>query len=55
MKHKVGVVLGGLHDDNVTTLVKQLLWKDYNKSVTLKISRDQDDCHIFVEIKEIES
>ena len=55
MKHKVGVILGGLHDGNVTDLIKQLLWKDYNKAVTLKISRDEDDCHIFVEIKEIDT
>ena len=54
MKHKVGLILGGLHDNNVVDLIKELLWRDYNKSVTFKISRAEDDCHIFVEIKEVE-
>jgi|TARA_E500000178_G_scaffold345986_1_gene396836 hypothetical protein len=48
-----GVVFGGLKDFDLTNIGKLLLWKSNAKEFTLKVTKDIDDYHINIEIKEI--
>jgi len=48
-----GVAFGGMKDFDVSNIVKDILWKKNAQSVTLKVKKDLDDCHVYIEIKEI--
>ena len=48
-----GVTFGGLKDFDLTNIAKLLLWKLNAKEFTLKVTKDIDDYHINIEIKEI--
>jgi hypothetical protein len=48
-----GVTFGGLKDFDLTNIAKLLLWKSNAKEFTLKVTKDIDDYHINIEIKEI--
>jgi hypothetical protein len=48
-----GVTFGGMKDFDVSNIVKDILWKKNAESVTLKVKKDLDDCHVYIEIKEI--
>ena len=42
-----------MKDFDVSNIVKDILWKKNAESVTLKVKKDLDDCHVYIEIKEI--
>lgn len=46
-----GATFGGMKDFDVSNIVKDILWKKNAESVTLKVKKDLDDCHIYIEIK----
>lgn len=48
-----GVVFEGLKDFDLTNIAKVLLWKSNAEAFTLKVTKDIDDCHINIEIKDI--
>ena len=48
-----GVTFGGMKDFDVSNIVKDILWKKNAESVILKVKKDIDDCHVYIEIKEI--
>jgi hypothetical protein len=50
---KEGASFDGMKDFDVLNIVKDILWKKNAQSVTLKVKKDLDDCHVYIEIKEI--
>jgi len=52
-KIKEGLFFGGLHEDGVSEIVRNALHRDGNKSVTIKVSLDQDEYHLNAEIKRL--
>tara|TARA_Y100000361_G_scaffold32651_1_gene27369 strand:- start:620 stop:799 length:180 start_codon:yes stop_codon:yes gene_type:complete len=48
-----GVTFGGMKDFDVSNIVRDVLWKKNAESVTLKVKKDLDDCHVYIEIKKI--
>ena len=52
-KIKEGLFFGGLHEDGVSEIIRNAIHRDGNKSVTIKVSLDQDEYHFNAEIKEL--
>jgi len=48
-----GATFGGMKDFDVSNIVKDILWKKNSESVILKVKKDLDDCHVYIEIIEI--
>lgn len=51
-KVKKGLLFGGLHEDGIGEIIRNSLIRDANKSVTIKISMDQEN-QFNAEIKEL--
>lgn len=49
-----GMGFGGMHESDLEWIVSNALWRENNKSITLKVSKDLDDYHLNINIEKIE-